>query len=101
MSLTSQSRIEEEKGILEDENDFGAELGQINGWDFDITKLWERRDEVFEFDCLPEHCTILNIQFSMLNSFILTSKLCLIPADGRVFSSGGFTECLGWKYSEE
>ena len=78
MSLTSQSRIEEEKGILEDENDFGAELGQLNGRDFDITKLRERRDEVFEFDSLPEHCTILNIQFTMLNSFILTSKPIII-----------------------
>eukprot|EP00347_Sterkiella_histriomuscorum_P003242 403365044 len=57
----------------------------------DLKKIKERNDQIYSFQELPAECFVAQIAFTHLNTFILTT-------DGRVFSWGGITFCLGREF---
>jgi hypothetical protein len=49
---------------------------------------YENAEKVYDSDPRPAECFVAQISYTLLNGFILTT-------DGRVFSWGGVTFCLG------
>ena len=55
--------------------------------------LRQRNEQIYGFQEQPAECFVAQLAFTQLNTFLLTT-------DGRVFSWGGITYCLGREFQK-
>ncbi len=61
--------------------------------DDDPSKSMVAYEKLYEFQSHPPECFVAQIAFTLLNGFLMTT-------DGRLFSWGGLTHCIGREFKD-